>query len=80
MPSYIPQEIAGVPLLVIGETVLIGSVDIPQKLPELIESGLASGGIDWPAIPGLEPLLNEEAVSEPAKGKQPLHRYPPVLP
>jgi uncharacterized membrane protein/thiol-disulfide isomerase/thioredoxin len=64
----IPQEIAGVPLLVIGETVLIGSVDIPQKLPELIESGLASGGIDWPAIPGLEPLLNEEAVSEPAKG------------
>jgi len=64
----IPQENAGVPLLVIGETVLIGSIDIPQRLPEMIVAGLASGGIDWPAIPGLDLLLKDEAISEPTEG------------
>ena len=45
-------ESAGVPMMVVGDVVLRGSVDIPEQLPGLIETGLASGGIDWPAIPG----------------------------
>ncbi|MCB0001934.1 MAG: hypothetical protein KDH08_19965 [Anaerolineae bacterium] len=53
----IPQEMSGVPRLIIGETVLIGSVQIPQELPGLIDSGLANGGIGWPNIPGLAEAL-----------------------
>lgn len=50
----IPQERVGVPAMVIGSDLLVGSVEIPQRLPGLIEAGLAVGGIGWPAIPGLQ--------------------------
>jgi uncharacterized membrane protein/thiol-disulfide isomerase/thioredoxin len=46
-------ESSGVPMLVVGDTVLIGSLDIPEKFPGLIEQYLAQGGVDWPDIPGL---------------------------
>jgi uncharacterized membrane protein len=46
-------ESAGVPFLVIGETVLIGSVDIPDKFPDLVKTYLAKEGVDWPDIPRL---------------------------
>lgn len=42
-----------VPLLVIGRTVLEGGEEIPARLPALVSAGLAAGGIDWPAVPGL---------------------------
>jgi uncharacterized membrane protein len=41
----------------VGDVVLIGSVEIPEKLPSLIESYLARGGVDWPDIPGLAEAL-----------------------
>ena len=47
----------GVPLLVVGDRYLMGSVDIPGQFPGLIEHYLAQGGVDWPAIPGLAELL-----------------------
>ncbi|MDY0020470.1 MAG: vitamin K epoxide reductase family protein [Anaerolineae bacterium] len=53
----IPEERRGVPTLVLGETVLVGSGEIPEQLPGLIASGLATGGVGWPAIPGLEEAL-----------------------
>jgi len=56
----IPPEMAGVPMLIIGETVLVGSLEIPERLPEIITTGLTSGGIDWPGIPGLDQLLTDE--------------------
>jgi len=56
----IPPEMAGVPMLIIGETVLVGSLEIPERLPEIITTGLTSGGIDWPGIPGLDQLLKDE--------------------
>lgn len=66
----IPQEMAGVPMLIIGETVLIGSLEIPQHLPEIITTGLALGGIDWPGIPGLDLLLKEEIGDETNEAQQ----------
>jgi cytochrome c biogenesis protein CcdA len=47
------------PALFIGHHHLVGSVEIPQILPGLIEQYLAAGGVDYPAIPGLvaEPKL-----------------------
>jgi len=53
----IPQERLGVPTLIIGETVLVGSLEIPQQLPGLIDAGLEQGGLDWPDLPNLEPIL-----------------------
>jgi uncharacterized membrane protein/thiol-disulfide isomerase/thioredoxin len=43
----------GVPALAVGDRLLVGSVEIPEQFPGLIEAGLAAGGIDLPSIPGL---------------------------
>ena len=53
----IPAEQQVVPMLIIGETILLGSYDIPDQFPGLIEHYLAQGGIDWPDIPGLRDAL-----------------------
>lgn len=63
----IPMEDAGVPLLIVGDHVLIGSYDIPSNFPGLIESFLAAGGIDWPDIPGLRELIDLDTPSTPAE-------------
>ena len=46
-------EQAGVPFLVFDDMYLIGSGDIPEQFPSLVETYLAQGGMDWPDIPGL---------------------------
>lgn len=55
------QESNGVPFLVVGDTYLVGSVDIPEQLPGLVQLYLASGGVDWPDIPGLRESLAQSA-------------------
>lgn len=50
----IPEERLGVPTLIVGETVLVGSVEIPDQFPGIVSAALATG-IDWPAIPGFIP-------------------------
>jgi uncharacterized membrane protein len=52
---HIPSN--GVPRLIVGDSVLIGSLDIPMELPKLIEKGLAGDGIDWPDISTLRTAL-----------------------
>jgi glutaredoxin len=55
----VPAEMQGVPMLFIGDRVLVGSRDIPQQLPSLIERYLSAGGVDYIAIPNLreQPLF-----------------------
>ncbi len=60
----IPNEHIGVPMMVVGDNILIGSLEIPQMFPEIIAKGLVSGGIDWPDIPGLAQLLKDETIAE----------------
>jgi uncharacterized membrane protein/thiol-disulfide isomerase/thioredoxin len=60
----VPAEMQGVPRLVVGEIFMVGSVQIPQEFPGIVEQGLAGGGIDWPAIPGLAEAL---AASQPTQ-------------
>ncbi|NLE53117.1 MAG: vitamin K epoxide reductase [Chloroflexi bacterium] len=55
-----------VPTLIIGETMLVGSGDIPARLPKMVEDGLASGGIDLPAISGLRELYDAAIAGESA--------------
>ncbi len=62
----------GVPTMVVGDTVLVGSGEIPQLFPGIVENGLAEGGIPWPAIPGLANILppEEAAASEAAEAAE----------
>lgn len=57
-------EQAGVPFLVIDDMYLIGSADIPEKFPGLVETYLAQGGIDWPDVPGLTEILPQSSEAD----------------
>ncbi|OGN89529.1 MAG: hypothetical protein A2Y88_14335 [Chloroflexi bacterium RBG_13_48_10] len=57
--EYFNQEQSPVPFLVIGDSFLIGSGDIPEKFPGMVEQYLAQGGLDWPPIPGLAEALTQ---------------------
>lgn len=57
----------GVPALVVDDVVLIGSLDIPQRFPEIIANGLESGGIPWPPIPGLAEILAQVNSDSPSE-------------
>ncbi len=49
----IPRERTGVPFMIVGDHVLIGSRQIPDELPDLIERYLAQGGVERPVISNL---------------------------
>ena len=49
----ISRENTGVPFMIIGDHVLIGSRQIPDELPGLIEHYLAQGGVERPVISNL---------------------------
>jgi uncharacterized membrane protein/glutaredoxin len=53
----IPSGRRGVPTMVVGDVVLVGSREIPDRFPTIVEEGLAAGGISWPDIPGLAQQL-----------------------
>ena len=72
----IPEERLGVPTVVFGETVLVGSEEIPARLPGLIEAALAAGGNGWPALAGLAAMTGEGAVVAPAPAPSPFMRDP----
>jgi uncharacterized membrane protein len=61
----LPRERIGVPALVVGDRVLVGSIEIPQLLPDLVVAGLAAGGIDWPAIESMRALLERQGLLHP---------------
>ncbi|MBI5298490.1 MAG: vitamin K epoxide reductase family protein [Chloroflexi bacterium] len=51
------REETGVPMLILGEDLLVGSDQVREQLPALIEERLAQGGIDWPTNPILAEFL-----------------------
>lgn len=71
----LPTPRQGVPALVVGDTVLVGSVEIPQLFPQIIADGLAAGGIGWPDIPSLLEMVPNLPPSA-APGAQPLPAPP----
>lgn len=64
----IPDDRLGVPYLFIGDIALFGSIEIPQRLPDIIQEGIANGGIDWPKIPGLQDVLAEASKANNQEG------------
>jgi uncharacterized membrane protein len=66
----VPGDRRGVPALVIGDTYLVGSKQIPEEFPGIIDSLLAEGGVGWPDIPGigdLVPVSSTTSMTEPAQ-------------
>ena len=61
----VPRERLGVPALVVGNRLLVGSQEIPAELPAIVEAGLAAGGIDWPAVPSIQHALARSGMLRP---------------
>ena len=61
-----PEEL-GVPMLIVGDRLMMGSAQIPAELPGLIEQHLAAGGVGWPELPGLEAYLPAAAPNQPVE-------------
>jgi uncharacterized membrane protein/thiol-disulfide isomerase/thioredoxin len=61
----IPGDRRGVPTLIVGTAVLVGSAEIPAQFPGIIESLLAQGGVDWPPIPGLAEVVSSQPTGLP---------------
>ena len=74
----IPEERRGVPMLIVGDVVLVGSLEIPQQLPDLVEKYLAQGGVAWPDIPGLVEALEAAQPTPTAATAQPAPSIPPT--
>jgi uncharacterized membrane protein len=55
----IPDHRLGVPALVVDDIVLVGSGEIPEQFPGLVEIYLSQGGVDWPDIPGLDETMQQ---------------------
>jgi uncharacterized membrane protein len=76
----ISPEQRGVPTLIIGDVVLVGSLDIPEQLPGLIEKHLAQGGLGWPDIPGLAEAIAAAQPTPTATSAQPTVTATPTRP
>ncbi len=74
---HVPPDLWGVPLMIVGDQVLVGSLDIPQQLPALIEKHLAAGGMGWPQIPGLAQWVGVNSTQTPPASPMP-NTPPPV--
>lgn len=57
-------ESSGVPMLIIGSNVFMGSIQIPTNAPDVIRAGLAAGGIALPAIPGIQTIYEAALAAE----------------
>ncbi len=66
----VPDERMGVPRLDVLDDYYVGSAEIPDELPGIIEAGIAAGGIPWPDIPGIEDAI--ASVPGMAEGNQPI--------
>jgi uncharacterized membrane protein len=68
--NNIPPENQAVPMLLVGQQILLGSVEIPEQFPLLIEQYLAQGGVDWPDIPGMREALETSQAEETPAAEQ----------
>jgi cytochrome c biogenesis protein CcdA/thiol-disulfide isomerase/thioredoxin len=63
----IPQDQRGVPLMVIGHSVLLGANQIEERFQQLVEDGLKAGGVDTLSEEDLKALLQQAMATVAAK-------------
>lgn len=59
----IPEERIGVPALIVGSQLLVGSYEIPNQLPAIVDAALADAGIDWPPVPLIRRALAAQGLT-----------------
>jgi len=67
----------GVPMLIIGDEVMIGSADIPARAATVIAEGLEAGGVQLPNVAGLQEAF-DSAFSESVTVEQELPAPPSI--
>lgn len=74
----LPEERLGVPTMINDTWVVVGSGEIPEQFPDLVDYYLSQGGVDWPDVPGLREAL---AIPKPTDSQDaPLENESPALP
>jgi uncharacterized membrane protein len=68
--QYHLEDRVGVPTLIVADTALVGSAEIPERFPALVDELLAAGGVDWPDVPGLAEAM-ASAAPAPATSADP---------
>ena len=53
--GVMPQD-RGLPTTIIGDEIIIGEEDSLVRIKPEVQQAILAGGMDWPAIPGLDPL------------------------
>lgn len=79
--QHYQRQVGGVPFLVVGRHALMGSVEIPEQFPILIEAYLAEGGVDWPNVPGMAEYIQKvvpTVTPTPYMTRTPRPDYTPV--
>lgn len=66
----VPPEERGVPMLVVADVMLMGSQEIPERFPGLMEQYLDAGGVDWPDIPGMADVVAQAEAQAQAAAAQ----------
>jgi uncharacterized membrane protein len=61
----LPEEDWVVPIMVVGDEVLIGGIRIPQRLDEIVEETLPEVGVDLPNIPAMVEFFREQNILDP---------------
>ncbi len=64
----VPQEDWVVPIMLLGDEILIGGGEIPNRLIQVLETSLPDRGVDLPNLPALLTLLDEQGMLD--------HRFP----
>ncbi|MCS7285549.1 MAG: hypothetical protein RMK30_00615 [Anaerolineae bacterium] len=69
--AKIPQEYRGIPLMVIGRHILIGALDIQQRMEEVVDFYLKQGGVDYLIPP--EKIKETFMLPTPQPQTRPVH-------
>lgn len=74
------DQCGGVPMMLIGETLLFGSLEIPQIAPGIIRDGLETGGIPVGNFPGMQDIFEQWLIvnAEAEEAASPEEATPPV--
>jgi uncharacterized membrane protein len=72
------KEQTGVPFLIIGDQVLVGSDQVGDQLPSMIEYHLAQGGVDFPSNPVLADILPRTSPASVSTSELPTVTEPPL--
>jgi len=67
----LPEEEWVVPMMIVGDEVLIGGIRIPQRLDQILEESLTKDGVDLPGYPAMVTFFREQNILDP--------RYPDRL-